>query len=144
MLAILALPLYGSAQVADPVAWKFTSKKINSTSWEIQVTAAISGGWHLFSQDPGEGPTPTRIKFSKNPAVTFSGRVTEAGKLQKKFEKNFGTVLKFYEGAVTFVQRVTIKAGSTAKVTASIEYMLCDEKECLPPKSKGFSVDIGK
>jgi len=34
----------------NPVTWSFTSKKISDNVYEIQMTATIESGWHLYSR----------------------------------------------------------------------------------------------
>jgi hypothetical protein len=141
LLLILSLPLFIHAQVENPVKWSFSSKKINATTYEVCLTAVVEKGSHLFGQEPGLGPSPAVIKFKKNPQVTLNGKVKEVGKLHQGFERNFNTELKYYEGQVVFVQQVTVKAGS--KLSGSVEFMVCDDHQCLPTTSKGFSVQVG-
>lgn len=109
----------------------------------MYLTGTIDAGWHLFGQDSGKGPTPATIKVKKNPQATLSGKITEAGKFRKAFEPNFKAELKFYENQVIFVQKVTVKDRATAKVTGSVEFMVCDDHQCLPPKSISFSIEVG-
>ena len=80
------------------------------------MTADIQGGWHVYSQDAGNGPEPTSFVFSKNPLVKFDGKVKEIGKLEKAFDPNFNSTLKFYNSKVDFVQKVTLKAAASTVV----------------------------
>jgi thiol:disulfide interchange protein DsbD len=107
------------------------------------MTATIEPGWHLYAQEAGEGPVPTSFKFSKNPLVVTTGRVKEDGKLHKAFDKNFDSELKYYENQVNFVQTVTVKGKAATKVKGSVEFMVCDDHQCLPPKEIEFAIGVG-
>jgi hypothetical protein len=129
------------AQIPQPVKWSFTSKKINTTTWEIHLTATIDKGWRLYAQEAGEGPVPTSFKFMKNPLAATTGQVKEIGVLIKKLDDQFDAVLKYYENKVVFVQRVIIK-GKT-KLKGSVEFMTAKGSDVLPPKEAEFSIPLG-
>lgn len=142
-LALFALPILASAQIENPVKWSFTAKKVNATTYEVHATATIDAGWHVYAQEAGEGPVPTAFKFTKNPLAITAGKVEEVGKLHKSFDKNFNSELKYYENTVDFVQKVTVKGKAATKVKGSVEYMVCDDHQCLPPKEVEFAVSVG-
>lgn len=142
-LLLFALPLLASAQLENPVKWNFSSKKINATTYELHMTATIDQGWHLYAQDAGDGPVATSFKFTKNPLAAVSGKTGEVGKLHKAFDKNFNSELKYYESTVDFVQKVTVKGKAATKVKGSVEYMVCDDHQCLPPKEVEFTINVG-
>ena len=142
-ISLFALPLLVSAQVENPVKWSFTSKKVNASTYELHMTATIDGGWHLYAQEAGEGPVPTSFKITKNPLVATEGKIEEVGKLHKAFDKNFDSELKYYENQVDFVQKVTVKGKLATKVKGSVEFMVCDDHQCLPPKELEFAISVG-
>lgn len=143
VFCLLALPVLAGAQLANPVKWTFAAKKINAQTWQVQITATIQSGWHLYAQEAGEGPVPTTFKFTKNPLVTTSGKVKEVGKLRKAFDRNFNSELKYYENQVSFVQTVTIVGKAVTDVKGSVEYMVCNDHECLPPRQVDFNIAVG-
>ena len=142
-ICLFALPYLASAQIENPVKWSFTAKKINATTYELHMTATVESGWHLYAQEAGEGPVPTSFKLTKNPLVTPEGKIAEVGKVHKAFDKNFNSELKYYENQVDFVQKVTVKGKAATKVKGSVEFMTCDDHECLPPKSVDFAIPVG-
>jgi len=78
----------------------------------------------------------------KNPLVVLKGSTQEVGKLEKKFDNNFGAVIGSFGGKVQFIQAVTLKVNTKTKLTGTIEYMVCNEERCLPPTKQSFEVDI--
>lgn len=132
-----------NAQVMDPVHWSFTAKKINATIYEVHLTATIQSGWHTYSQTtPEGGPVPTSITFTKNPLLTLEGKAKEIGKLEQHSEPLFGVDVKQFSNKVDFVQVVKLKAPAKTNISGSVEFMVCNDRECLPPKSEKFSVDL--
>ena len=131
------------AQIQDPVNCTFSAKKINATTYEVHLTAEISGKWHLYSQTtPDGGPVATEISFAKNPLITVEGKAKEVGKLQTKHEPLFGVDVKQFGGKVDFVQLVKLKSPVKTTVSGTIEFMVCDDTQCLPPATEKFSIQL--
>ena len=129
------------SQIKNPVHWTFTSKKINETTFEVVISAKLDQGWHIYSQTtPDGGPAPTAISFSKNPLVTLDGTAKESGKLEQKHEKLFGVDVKQFSGKVDFIQTVKLKGKAKTALNGTVEFMTCNDRECLPPKTQKFSV----
>ena len=130
------------AQVENPVTWSYNVVKLSPKKFEIHMTASVSGNWHIYSQNAGEGPVPTSFAFNKNPLVKWDGKVAEIGKAENTYDPNFKSNLRFYNGKVDFVQKVTTKSTANTIVSGTITYMVCNDKKCLPPKDVTFSVPI--
>lgn len=131
------------AQVKNPVHWTFSAKKLGATMYEIHLVATIDEGWHTYSQStPAGGPVPTTIQFSPNPLVDLMGVPVEKGKLQQHFEKLFGVDVKQFDGKIDFVQKITLKKAIQTNVSGKINFMVCNDKECLPPTDQSFSVTL--
>ena len=132
-----------NAQVKSPVQWSFSSKKINATTYEVHLTASIESAWHIYSQTtPEGGPVPTSIEYLQNPLLTLDGATKEVGKLEQHNEPLFGVDVKQFSNKVDFVQLVKLKGKAKTALNGSIEFMTCNDHECLPPKSVKFSVSI--
>jgi thiol:disulfide interchange protein DsbD len=143
IILLLAVTAGVSAQVQNPVSWLFAAKKINSKTYEVTLTANVNNGWHIYSQfTPDGGPVPTAITFTKNPLLVLDGAVIETGKLEQKHEPLFGVDVKQFSGKVIFTQKVTLKAPVKTKLAGSIEFMLCNDRQCLPPAEKQFSIAL--
>ena len=131
-----------NGQIENPVRWSFISKKISAKQYELHMTAEISGNWHIYSQDAGIGPEPTSFSFSKNPIVKLDGKVLEVGKLEKAYDPNFKSTLKFYNHKVDFVQKVTVRSAASTIINGTLLYMVCNDNKCLPPKELPFSFKL--
>ena len=139
----LFIILSASAQMENPVQWVYSAKKIADKTYELHITANLEGKWHIYAQDAGEGPVPTEFSFTTNPLVKMDGKVKEVGKLEKSYDPNFKSVLKYYGSKVDFVQKVKLKSNASTVVAGTVTYMVCNDKKCLPPKDVPFSVKVG-
>lgn len=132
-----------NAQINNPVNWTYTAKKIADKTYELHMTATIDGNWHLYAQDAGEGPEPTTFAFTANPLISFDGKVKEVGKMEKSYDKNFNSVLKYYSKKVDFVQTVKVRTSIATVVKGTLTYMVCNDRQCLPPRDVPFSINVG-
>ncbi len=144
LLFILAsLLLAVSSKAQDPVKWTFSAKKISDKNYEIHVTATIARPWNIYSQTtPEGGPLPTAIAFNKNPLVSFDGKIKENGTLKKKFEEVFDVDVLYYKDSVDFIQVVKVKNAAKTALTGTVEFMACNDEQCLPPKSIPFTISL--
>ena len=134
----------GFAQVQNPVSWSFTSKKVSTNVYEIQMTATIEPGWHLYSQtQPADAiAQPTSFNFNKNPLVLLDGKVKEVGKMQVFQDKTLGVSAHQYSNKVVFIQRVKLKGKAKTNITGKLEYQTCNDEKCLPPKTVNLSIAL--
>lgn len=144
LLVICALFIgFNSFAQADVVQWKFESKKVSDKKYEVKLIAVVKNPWHIYSiSTPDGGPVPTKISFTKNPLTSFDGNVKEVGKLETHFEEVFDVDTKFFNDKVEFVQLVNVRGNAKTSVTGSVEFMACNDKECLPPKSVPFTIAL--
>lgn len=144
---LLLSALFTQAQILEPVKWKFEVEKISDTEALLKATATIDKGWHLYSQfielTPDQfGPEVTVFTFNKNPNIKLLGKVEEKGKLTEEITPLFDNILvRFFSDKVTFVQKVQVSAENTV-VTGNVYYMVCDDKQCLPPDEKEFTFKL--
>jgi hypothetical protein len=132
------------AQIQNPVEWTATSKKISDKVYEIHLKANIDKGWHIYSQTtPEGGPIATSLTFTKNPLLTVEGKAKEIGKMEQHTEPLFGNIdVKQFSNNVDFVQLVKLKAPVKTSVNVAVEFMVCNDKQCLPPSTRKFSVAL--
>jgi thiol:disulfide interchange protein DsbD len=137
MAAVLAL----NAQT--PYAWSFTAKKIADKTYEIHCMVDVTAPWHTYSQfTPDGGPLPTKFTFAKNPLYSLDGTIKEEGKQVTRHETVFGVDVIYFDGKVDFVRKIKLKGPARTNCTGSVEFMVCNEEQCLPPATKKFSVAL--
>ncbi len=134
VLFALLVGVLSHAQIHDPVKWHTTVEKISDTEYDLVVTAKIEEGWHLYSQNvPDDGPIPTSFSF-KNIAnkIELVGGTTE-GEGHEEFDNVFQTKIKYFENEAIFKQRVKILTQNKIELQEYLEFMVCDDTNCLPP-----------
>ena len=142
-LALLVTTLV-MAQSSKEVRWTYTAKKIAAKTYEVHMTAAIGGDYHMYAQNVGgDGPIATSFKFTKSPLFTLEGPVREEGKMIKKFESAWNHDVNYYEGTVDFVQVVKVKTNAKTALAGQVEFMVCDDHQCLPPSDVDIKANIG-
>jgi thiol:disulfide interchange protein DsbD len=132
------------AQSSKQVSWVYSAKKVADKTYEIHMTATIDGDYHLYAQDAGgDGPIPTTFNFTKSPLFALDGAVKEQGQIVKKFESAWNHNVNYYEKTVDFVQVVKLKSNVKTTLAGKVEFMVCNDKECLPPADVDIKVNIG-
>jgi len=136
--------VFSFAQSDQKVKWEFTSVKKGDKLYEVRLTALIDKGWHLYSQQQSAEAIalPTTIKFSKNPVILLKGTPKEEGKLLDEVEAATRTRSRYYVNKVVFVQVVSLKKNIKTSLNGEIEFMVCDDRQCLPPGLVKFSVKL--
>ncbi len=125
------LPL--KAQIYDPVTWSFEIGAVEANEVDLTIHADIEEGWHLYSQEAGEGPIPTSFNFFENSKMELKGSVKE-GKAIEDFDPNFDVVLKFFKTKADFTQRIKLLSKDTTLLKGEFEFMVCNDVMCLPPE----------
>ncbi len=134
--------ILGFTQIQNPVKWSFSSEPISDKEAFIVIKAVIEPGWHVYSQFIDEGgPIPTSFKFAKSTDYKLIGKVTESPKAVTAFDPNFNMQIAWHEKQVVFKQKLAITK-SKLKITGVLEFMVCDDVQCLPPDEIEFSVNI--
>ncbi len=129
------------AQIEKPVTWSYAAKKTSATEAVVYLKATIKDGWHLYSQFVKEGgPVKTTITFDKSSAYSLTGKTIEPKPITKH-EDTFNMNVSYFEKSVVFQQKVKLK-GKTATVKGKLEFMVCDDHQCLPPDEVAFSVMV--
>jgi hypothetical protein len=140
-LAVTAFTLSAHSQILKPVTWSYAAKKTSKTEAVIFMKATIDEGWHLYSQNVKDGgPVKTTFTFPASKAYTLVGKTVEP-KGTTRFEDTFKMDVTFFEKSVIFQQKIKLN-GAAATVKGSVEFMTCDDKQCLPPEEINFSIAV--
>jgi thiol:disulfide interchange protein DsbD len=140
-LVICFLAMHIRAQVLTPVHWSYGAKKVSNTQAVVFIKATIDQGWHVYSQFVKDGgPVKTTITFAPSKDYATVGATTEP-KPTTVYEKVFSMDVSYFEGSVIFQQKVKLIKGQ-AIVKGTLEYMTCNNKQCLPPNDIEFSIPV--
>lgn len=132
------------SQVFNPITWKTSIEKISETEYTLITTATIDKGWHLYAQEvPKGGPRPTVFTYTPNDNYTLIGTTAEDTGITED-DKTFKMRIKFFANKATFKQKIKLVA-ATATINADVEFMVCDDTRCLPPRVESlvFNAPLG-
>lgn len=140
MKKLLLVVLMIVCQVAVALAqinFKASQKQVSDTEFEIIFTGTIGAGWHVYDMNEKNGPIPASFNVDKKDGVQLVGGMKANKKPTKHYEEMFGADVLFYEGSVTFTQRVKI-TGKEYSIEGYMEYGACNDQSCMPPTSVEF------
>jgi thiol:disulfide interchange protein DsbD len=63
--------------------------------------------------------------------------------MEKSYDKNFNSVLKYYAKKVDFVQKIKVRTDIATAVKGTVTFMVCNDRKCLPPRDVPFTINIG-
>lgn len=133
LVLVLAVSFSGFSQIHDPVKWTTSTKKISDTEYELIATATIEGKWHLYSQTvPEGGPIPTTFTYESNKNYLKKGN-TKEGEGHTVNDKVFEMKIKYFDKKAEFKQRIKLKTKDKFEVKGTVEFMVCNDTNCLPP-----------
>ncbi len=141
-LALVAV-LGMNAQMADPVKWSFSHEKRGEMEAELVFKATIDMPWHLYSAYlPEGGPIATKPYFEDSEAYSLVDGIVEVTKPKVKFDEGFKMDLGTISGRAELRQKVRFTSPGTHTITGEIEFQVCDDVTCLPPKYVAFSFTV--
>lgn len=134
-------PFFVCAQLLDPVKYTLTEMPDTVKAgqvFEVTVEASIDKGWHLYSilNDPGAGPYPTQFS-TPIPEMVITGDIEES-EAEIAFDPNFQTDLGWHSNTAQFTIPIAFNSDLQGTQTLILEvlYQVCDDRSCLPPKTK--------
>lgn len=147
-LAFMTLsPFFVFGQLLDPVQYEITSLPDTVQAGEVfnvTVEATIEGEWHLYSihNDPDDGPYPTAFSTA-NSSMAIAGNIEES-EATIVLDPNFNAELGWHSNEATFTIPIAFRPELEGEQTISLEvlYQVCDDKSCLPPKTKQIDSEI--
>ena len=130
------------AQIHNPVQWKTSVKQINAKEYMLIAEATIQSGWHLYSQNVKDGgPIPTTFTFHGDTDYTLKGNTKEP-KGRTVLDGVFNMEITYFEGRPAFKQKVVLKNKKKVTINATVEYMVCNDTNCLPPTEEDLVFTI--
>ena len=143
LLSVIWITVSAAAQIQDPVDWSYSVKKVSADTYTFTATANIEGDWHIYSQTTGKGgPVPTKINFNKNPIITVVGATKETGQVKQVYDELFKTTVRFIGETATYTQTIKVRGGVKTNISGFVAYMVCDDRQCLPPSKKTFDLKL--
>jgi len=133
-----------TAQIYDPVEWSMSVEKISDTEYTLITTATIKSGWHLYSQEvPEDGPIATSFTYDDEGSVFKIIGNTSEEEGYTVDDPVFEMKIKFFENKAVFKQHIEV-VGNKTTLNALVEFMVCDDTQCLPPTEVDLTFDLTK
>ena len=141
-LSVVAI-LIAATAFGQQVSWTGTAEPLENNEYRIILKAEIPAGYHMYDMGPYEngGPNATAISFTPSEGIEIVGEVEPLTAPHRYFDELFRTEIGTYEGRAQFAQRVRLTA-EQASVTASIEWMICDDRSCMPPEDTELTISV--
>ncbi|MCI0337954.1 MAG: thioredoxin family protein [Acidobacteria bacterium] len=141
------------AQTPNPVSLsgKLVPNQVKpGQSAKVLITAKIDPGWHLYSltQPPG-GPKATRVMIDESSPLKIAGNPQQP-KPKVAADPNFSLpgqppfMTETFDNEVTFTVPVKVAEDAPTgaqKLTVKINFQVCDEHQCLPPRTRPVEVE---
>ena len=141
LLTILVLVLAcvsTNAQMMDPVHFTTQLKELKNGEAELIFKATIDAGWHVYSTGLGnDGPISASFNKVKMDGAETVGKLQARGNEIKQFDKLFDMEVRYFEKAVTFVQKIKFTKPKY-DIDCYVEYGACNDQSCLPPSEVAF------
>ena len=135
--------IFGISQNAlKPVVWHASYIAKSGTEGEIIFTAVIEKKWHIYSQRPTDaGPIPTSFTIAPSPNYDLIGKVEEE-KAHEEFVAAFDAKVFVFSGEAVFKQKIKRKNSKAFTIEALLEFMTCNDAQCLPPSTNAFMINV--
>jgi thiol:disulfide interchange protein DsbD len=133
---ILLSQLLFSQNKLNPVSWTVSYKDISNMEGELTFVAKIDPKWHIYSQKPvQDGPIPTSFTITvNNPNFDLIGKLEE-GAAHEEYVAAFDAKLYVFESEAIFKQKIKRKTKAEFFITSAVEFMTCNDSQCLPPST---------
>lgn len=137
LLCLSLANVFGQIQ-ENPVRWETSIAQGKGDTLLVRLKATIKDGWHINSQFNAikDGPLPTVFKFENSDQYTVVGNVSEPTPLNKVEEAYDNQTLYYFEHEVKFSQKIIPKTNDSISINATVTYMSCSDKMCLPPETE--------
>ncbi|QLE02554.1 thioredoxin family protein [Galbibacter sp. BG1] len=135
LLVVLLVLVTFFSQAQDAVKWNTSVEKISDTEYELIIKADITEHWHLYAQNQplGEDASiiPTVFTFEREGDGFELIGATEEQEPITELDPIFEEELSYFDGSVTFMQRVEITDPTLKGIIGLVEYQACDDERCI-------------
>lgn len=138
MLTFLALAV--QAQILTPVKWNIKLEDSDSAEKTLVFSAKLDAGWHLYDMNlPEGGPISTSFSFENLKGAKAIGTPIASKEATTIFDEQFQMELRWFAGEVSFRQKIEVTDPKHLQVNGYVEYMACNDENCLPPEQEEFA-----
>ena len=138
-----------SFNAQNPISWNVNSKLVENNIYELEITAHLEKGWHLYSQfleqnegyDPLNSPFSTYITYDLSPNFDTIGNTKEIG-VETHYDPVWESEISFFSDKATFTQLIKLNNLDSTVFNGNINFMICNETQCLPPEDYKFKIEL--
>ncbi|MBC7552550.1 MAG: hypothetical protein H7257_01080 [Taibaiella sp.] len=133
----------GMAQMtADPTKWTYEVKKVSGNNYKLIFHLRLEPKWHIWALHPGgDGyEIAPSFSFNNNTRLKLKGEVSESGKATTTSMEGIDGKITYYSEKVDYIQNATIQG--KGKIFGKLNYQVCNDNMCLPPKDKDFIFEV--
>ena len=133
-----------TAQILEPVKWKFSTEAESNNEHNLVFTASIEKGWTVYSQfTSDDGPVPTLLTFESKDGAELLGNGVETGHKKEGLDKLFDVnVIKYLADEKFEIKQKVKVTDETKPVSGYLTFMTCNDKTCLPPTDIDFTFNL--
>jgi hypothetical protein len=129
-----------SAKLEKPIIWSYLAKKTSKNEAMLYLKATMQSRWHIYSLNVKGIAAKTSFNFLPSKDYILVGKAIEPKPISK-YDKILKLNLTYFENEVVFTQKIKLIKPSTV-VKGKVEFMTCNDKQCLPSDEVSFSVPV--
>lgn len=139
ILPIFLLCIQFASFAQNHVSWTFEYDK---TMKKVVAYGRIDPHWHVYSTrtKKNAGPIPVSFSFEKNKNAVQKGKPREEGIPVRLFDPNFDAVVFQFENI--YIVEIPFKIKNVTTLKGVVNYMVCDDKMCIPPIDVPFTIQV--
>lgn len=139
-MLLLMIAWAAEAQILTPVKWEIRLEDSDSSVKTLLFSAKLDNGWHLYDMNlPEGGPISTSFNYETLKGAKTVGSPVPSKKATTVYDEQFEMNLSWYAHEVSFTQKLEITNPKAFKVEGYVEFMACNDENCLPPDKESFS-----
>lgn len=139
-MLLLMIAWAAEAQILTPVKWEIKLEDSDSSVKTLLFSAKLDNGWHLYDMNlPEGGPISTSFNYETLKGAKTVGSPVPSKKATTVYDEQFEMNLSWYAHEISFTQKLEITNPKAFKVEGYVEFMACNDENCLPPDKESFS-----
>lgn len=131
-------------QLKAQVKFTYAVQPLGESEYELQVTATLEKGWHIYSMafSGGRTGTATMISVNKNPLISWLDAMQEKSCTAEDLQKGTAVKKQYYKGKVCFTRKFKKSSKAKTLLKGFIYFQICTDEACLPPEEAEISVAV--
>jgi len=123
----------------EPVKWTARATPNEDGTFELVFSAEIQEKWKLYDNNvPEGGPIATSVHFEDSSKFSFVGEWKSLGRKKTAYDAMFEMDISAFSSKAIF--RTTVKAEPGTRLKGYVEYMTCDDAQCIFPEPFAFNL----